>query len=992
MGDLQVWSPPWDGISTEERIFPSSWSSSSFNPHPLLIGADCWLRAEQTTQKIIWRIQPTMVSEQRRKEVIDYVQSLIRGHLGSQCKYWKLKEYLLYGFMVVGEVVLHLNSDTQFEETAWEDIHTLRDFAVYSPEIPLLDHVFPFGSVPLKTYLPDGDIDLTVLSSQNVEDSLDSDVRAILEGEEQNKAAEYEVKDIQYVHAEVKLVKCLIQNIVVDISFNQLEGLCSLCFLEQVDLFIGKEHLFKRSIILIKAWCYYESRILGAHHGLISTYALETLVLYIFHHFHSSLNGPLVVLYRFLDYFSKFDWNNYCISLNGPVSISSLPEIVAGKPENGGDDLLFSKEFLRNCVNMFCDPSRVHETNPRAFLKKHLNIVDPLKENNNLGRSISKGNFYRIRSAFTYGARKLGRILLLPGESIADELKKFFMNTLDRHGRGQKPNVRNPVLTFGTNGPGHASLFSGIETYTEDKSVLESPSSDSNGIAGKSGFGPQRSLYEGINNTRISGAEKKLDSRISNQRQRYFTKMVPSLIVLEEDSSANGNAVSQYCLAGDARDLATSKNQGLTIRNETCKSSPLSSEASTSPLCKAHHASRLYFTGLFKENGKIGNGNSDQTKPANVGTPETKVSSRLVRVPDEEKGSVLRQDLEENELKINGTIDSCSPEGFNPVGSTDGIFISSSVAAYPSEDLCPNYRDWDLAGTAGSPEALDSLADLRGDYDSHSRSLQYGQLFHECALSVPVVPNPPSSSQYRNKNTWDTLHRSVQFKWNVFSRMNVNGVEPFFPVNPPIVSGAAFGVEMAGLLSQSTSTLEILQMAGPLSQSTSTLEILQNHHSYRERPSPGRRRNQASANHSQLQRHPRNNGRAAAPAETYLLEKGGLELSPAQFPVLPGCGKPGSSDFHQSGRSAMRGLPHANGFLLPSECIKFGSFVLPLGVYSLDENGQPDSDSSHTQGSIPSLPTPEMQRLRPVGSTNQERIAVQSYHLKDEDDFPPLSI
>jgi hypothetical protein len=63
----------------------------------------------------------------------------------------------------------------------------------------------------------------------------------------------------------------------------------------QVDGLIGKDHLFKRSIILIKAWCYYESRILGAHHGLISTYALETLVLHVFHLFHSSLNGPLAV-------------------------------------------------------------------------------------------------------------------------------------------------------------------------------------------------------------------------------------------------------------------------------------------------------------------------------------------------------------------------------------------------------------------------------------------------------------------------------------------------------------------------------------------------------------------------------------------------------------------------------------------------------------------------------------------------------------------------
>lgn len=133
----------------------------------------------------------------------------------------------------------------------------------------------------------------------------------------------------------------------------------------QVDLLVGKDHLFKCSIILIKAWCYYESRILGSHHGLISTYALETLILYIFNLFHSSLNGPLAVsvcrvleslsvlpilynnlcngfefskifafvqvLYKFLDYFSKFDWENYCVSINGPVCKSSLPRIVGKK-------------------------------------------------------------------------------------------------------------------------------------------------------------------------------------------------------------------------------------------------------------------------------------------------------------------------------------------------------------------------------------------------------------------------------------------------------------------------------------------------------------------------------------------------------------------------------------------------------------------------------------------------------------------------------------
>ncbi|WVY92248.1 hypothetical protein V8G54_037762 [Vigna mungo] len=184
--------------------------------------------------------------------------------------------------------------------------------------------VFPYGSVPLKTYLPDGDIDLTALSCQNIEDGLVSDVRAVLHGEEINEAAEYEVKDVRFIDAEVKLV----------------------------DQLVAKDHLFKRSIILIKAWCYYESRVLGAHHGLISTYALETLVLYIFHQFHVSLDAEV--------------------------------------PENGGNTLL-TEEFIRSCVESFSVPSRGSDLNLRAFPQKHLNIIDPLKENNNLGRSVNKG-------------------------------------------------------------------------------------------------------------------------------------------------------------------------------------------------------------------------------------------------------------------------------------------------------------------------------------------------------------------------------------------------------------------------------------------------------------------------------------------------------------------------------------------------------------------------------------------------------------------------
>ncbi|CAH8335986.1 unnamed protein product, partial [Eruca vesicaria subsp. sativa] len=353
------------------------------------LDAERWSKAEDVTAKLIACIQPNPPSENRRNAVARYVRRLIM-----EC----------------------------------------------FP--PLQVEIFTFGSVPLKTYLPDGDIDLTAFSTnQSLKDSWANLVRDMLEKEEKNQNAEFRVKEVQYIQAEVKLIKCLVENIVVDISFNQIGGLCTLCFLEEADLFINQNHLFKRSIILIKAWCYYESRILGAHHGLISTYALETLVLYIFHVFNNSFSGPLEVLYRFLEFFSKFDWQNFCISLWGPVPVSSLPDVTAEPPRKDVGELGKSQVFLKDCSRAYAVNPVAQETQGHPFVAKHFNVIDPLRENNNLGRSVSKGNFFRIRSAFALGAKKLARLLECPKENLIHEVNHFFMNTWERHGSGRRPDA-----------------------------------------------------------------------------------------------------------------------------------------------------------------------------------------------------------------------------------------------------------------------------------------------------------------------------------------------------------------------------------------------------------------------------------------------------------------------------------------------------------------------------------------------------------------------
>ncbi|KAG5567088.1 hypothetical protein RHGRI_002601 [Rhododendron griersonianum] len=536
MGDLQAGSRQPNGVVAEDC--PFLMPSLTSNPDPLSIGEGSLGIAEKMTQEVLCCIHPTLDSEEKRKDVIEYIQRLIRLSIGCE--------------------------------------------------------VFPYGSVPLKTYLPDGDIDLTALCTPDVEETLARDVLAVLQGEEQNANAEYEVKDTQFIDAEV--------------------------------------------------------------------------------------------LYKFLDYFSKFDWDNYCISLKGPVPKSSLPDIVVEMPANLGDNLMFSEEFLRNCMDIFSVPSRMLDTNLRAFPQKHLNIIDPLKENNNLGRSVNRGNYYRIRSAFKYGARKLGRILLLPRERIANEIKRFFANTLERHGHS----------------------FSNVSSSSHSRTFSE------------------ESIQQNLN---LDLDNNKLEER-DNEPDRYWM---------------NGNSINVKSKM--ARTIVGNGEASLRIADDTSDGSPSSRCLSNSLHGLNYHAPHFYFSGFSPENGNLENGYLNEEKLANV---------------DEKMGFDSWTELRENDLNHEDV-------------SSSGSGISSPVAAISDGPL--DFRERDLAhlgDITGIPETLIPLSDLSGDYDSHIRSLLYGQCCHGYALSAPVLPN--------------SLHQSIPVKQNASSQIKTNGAvrPPQSPINNPI--------------------------------------------------------------------------------------------------------------------------------------------------------------------------------------------------------------
>lgn len=114
----------------------------------------------------------------------------------------------------------------------------------------------------------------------------------------------------------------------IDISIGQHGGLCTLDFMNHFDnKVIGRDHLMKRSIMLLKSWMTYESSLLGSQLACMATYALYTLVIYIFNNYSKDGEGIQTEMQFFKKFFQilgDFDWDKHLITIYGPIRIQNL--------------------------------------------------------------------------------------------------------------------------------------------------------------------------------------------------------------------------------------------------------------------------------------------------------------------------------------------------------------------------------------------------------------------------------------------------------------------------------------------------------------------------------------------------------------------------------------------------------------------------------------------------------------------------------------------
>jgi hypothetical protein len=86
---------------------------------------------------------------------------------------------------------------------------------------------------------------------------------------------------------------------------------------------------------------------------------------------------------------------------------------AAEPPRMDSGELLLNKSFLDTCSSAYGVVPRTQENQGQPFVSKHFNVIDPLRANNNLGRSVSKGN-YEVGTCFKiYFTGELNRVNVL---------------------------------------------------------------------------------------------------------------------------------------------------------------------------------------------------------------------------------------------------------------------------------------------------------------------------------------------------------------------------------------------------------------------------------------------------------------------------------------------------------------------------------------------------------------------------------------------------
>lgn len=371
------------------------------------------------------------------------------------------------------DILLKSYAPTELSNKKRKEIH---EFAVdvIRRKLPGVN-VFGVGSSALKTYLPESDVDLVLLTDDHetsdnhggvLQNILGSIFNALceeisLKDEDESEYKTMTIRNIELVNGRKKVAHCVVNNVGVDITVNQVSSLATITFLEEVDRCIGCDHLLKRSVLLIKSWCLNESSkycgqaIIGAKQGMLSAYAITVMVLSLFNQPIMSdgtvalpFTHPFAVLRSFMQTYANFNWEGYVVTTEGPVAIQNGNMGSGGSVGIGGgsssavgtghspccNETLMLEPLIQKFKSFIAAPSSSNTPLPTSnsnsdlasvntvaaasmahplqrFYLRACNIQDPIDSHNNLGISVSRQNLVLIDCALKGGLFHLEYII-----------------------------------------------------------------------------------------------------------------------------------------------------------------------------------------------------------------------------------------------------------------------------------------------------------------------------------------------------------------------------------------------------------------------------------------------------------------------------------------------------------------------------------------------------------------------------------------------------
>eukprot|EP00597_Dinobryon_sp_UTEXLB2267_P011396 CAMPEP_0170131784 /NCGR_PEP_ID=MMETSP0020_2-20130122/23479_1 /TAXON_ID=98059 /ORGANISM="Dinobryon sp., Strain UTEXLB2267" /LENGTH=1331 /DNA_ID=CAMNT_0010366975 /DNA_START=37 /DNA_END=4032 /DNA_ORIENTATION=+ len=390
---------------------------------------------------------------------------------------------------------------------------------------------FEIGVAAIRCFLPDDSTRLSVIISKsyisNWYGSLSERLNYLaergipMEDDEQLDILVEEPKPVapHVVNNNVNVVKestgryhvnCSVDAMEVEITVNSRMDQCLLSFMEEIALLVGNDNLFKRSLILIRAWwCYETASYVGCPiRHYLSDWAFCIMVCAIFNQHHGRIFSPFQALCLFLAEYSGYDSVNFAITLQGVVPFqshnSNIPILMVPKPGDlitasllekfknvylanpdvldevpfpdsrdttmmvetsnildRGESVEVSspnldvqpfavKNFGTSLSEQFSFPGISEQNNLNSFERMGFNIVNPINESNMITEKLSQRRLMRLAKAFQIGAANLSVFLKQSNENLINSfnvIKNYFPAVSARFVDDWRPDaINNSVL------------------------------------------------------------------------------------------------------------------------------------------------------------------------------------------------------------------------------------------------------------------------------------------------------------------------------------------------------------------------------------------------------------------------------------------------------------------------------------------------------------------------------------------------------------------